>query len=193
MNAKRAIIAIFCASVCLVVAGTCALALGQQAPAEKPSQLVAGKLIYVAPMRDGLDQWIIDFLRRWGKYKVTSNPEGVDLVIEAANPENQLRLETRGGTAQPKGADRPHLPNSKGKSDELPPMSISIIDWVTNQPVWYADILNRKQKSDEAAPPAGPQTKIFARAMTSDQLAQKVVAKVKEYEEALEKSDSAKK
>jgi hypothetical protein len=168
------------------------MALSQQAPAEKPNELVVAKLIYVASMPNGLDQWIIDFLRRWGKYKVTSNPEGVDLVIEAANPEQELRLETRGGTAQPKGADRPHLPNSKAKSDELPPISISVIDWVTSQPVWQADILTRKPKKNEAAPPAGPQTKIFARTMTSDQLAQKVVAKLREYEEGLEKPAAGK-
>jgi hypothetical protein len=84
------------------------------------------------------------------------------------------------------------LPGSKGKHDELPAISISVIDWVTNQPVWHADILDRKQKKDEADLPAGPQTKIFARAMTSDQLAQKVTAKLKEYEEELEKSAGAK-
>jgi hypothetical protein len=187
MNARREIPRILCSSVGLVLVGICALALGQQAPAEKPNQLVAGKLIYVAPMPDGLDQWIIDFLRRWGKYKVTSEAEGVDLVIQATNPEKELQLETRAGTAQPRGADRPPSPIHR-KHDDLPAVSISVIDWVTNQPVWYADILNRKQKSDEAAPPAGPRTKIFARAMTSDQLAQKVVAKLKEYEEGLDKS-----
>jgi len=192
MSPKREMPRVLWSWVGLVVVGICALALGQQAPVEKPNQLVVGKLIYVAPMPDGLDQWIMDFLRRWGKYKVTSDPEGVDLVIQADNPEKKLQLETRAGTAQPRGADRPPSPIHR-KHDELPAASISVIDWVTNQPVWYADILNRKQKSDEAAPPAGPQTKIFARAMTSDQLAQKVVAKVKEYEEALEKSDSAKK
>jgi hypothetical protein len=164
------------------------LALGQQAPAEKPNELVVGKLIYVASMPNGLDQWIIDSLRRWGKYKVTSNAEGVDLVIQAVNSQKELRLETRAGTAQPKGADRPHLPGSKSKSDELPPLSISVTDWVTSQTVWQADILDRKQKKDETAPAAGPLTKIYARSMTSDQLAQKVVAKLREYEEGLEKS-----
>jgi hypothetical protein len=109
------------------------------------------------------------------------------LVIRATNPEKELQLETRAGTAQPRGADRPPSPLHR-KHDELPAGSISVIDWVSSQPVWYADVLNRKQKSDEATPPAGPRTKIFARAMTSDQLAQKVVAKLKEYEEGLEKS-----
>ena len=192
MNGKSELPGILCSFVCLVVVATCAMALGQQAPAAKPNELVVGKLIYVASMPDGLDQWIIDFLRHWGKYKVTSNPEGVDLVIQAANPQKELRLETRAGTAEPRGAGRPPLPMSKGKRDELPAISISVIDWVTSQPVWQADILDRKQKKDEATPPAGPQTKIFARAMTSDQLAQKVVAKLREYEEGLEKSAAGK-
>jgi len=190
MNRKKEMPAILCTSICLLIA-TCATARGQQAPSEKPNELVAGKLIYVDSMPDGLDQWIVDFLRRWGKYKVTSNPEGVDLVIQAVNPESELRLETRGGTAEPKGADRPHLPISK-KNSELPATSISVINWVSNQPVWQADILKRKQKKDEADPPSGPQTKIFARDMTADQIAAKVVAKLKEYEEGLEKSGGGK-
>ena len=191
MNKKREIPGILCSSVCLLVVSTCAMARGQQAPAEKPNELVVGKMIYVEPMPDGLDQWIIDFLRRWGKYKITSNPEGVDLVIEAVKPEKELQLETRAGTAQPKGSDRPHLPISR-KHTDLPTTSISVINWVSSQPVWQADILNRKQKKDEADLPAGPQTKIFARALTSDQIAQKVVAKLKEYEEGLEKPAAGK-
>jgi hypothetical protein len=188
MNTKRETIGILCASVCLVVVGTCALGSGQQAPAEKPNELVVGKLIYVASMPNGLDQWIIDDLRRWGKYQVTSNAEGVDLAMQAVNPQKELELETRAGTAQPKGADRPHLPHSKSKDDEVPPLSISVTGWVTSQTVWQANILDRKQKKDEAAPAAGSLTKIFARSMTSEQLAQKVVAKLREYEEGLEKS-----
>jgi hypothetical protein len=192
MNAKRGIAGILCSSVCLVVVWTCALALGQQAPAEKPNQLVKGKLIYVAPMSDGLDQWLIDFLRRWGKYKVTNNPEGVDLVIQAENPDKDLRLQTRAGTAEPRGADRPPLPFPRRKHGDLPAISISVVDWVTGQSVWEADILNRNPKKDEAAPPAGPQTQIFARSMTSDQLAQKVIAKLRKYEEELEKPAAGK-
>jgi hypothetical protein len=187
MNANKMKLAILRAWLCLTLAGIGALAQEQPPPAAKQNALVSAKLIYVAPMDNGLDQWMSDLLQHWGKYKVTSNPEGVDLVIQAVKPEKELQLETRAGTAQPKGADRPHLPNSKAKSDEVPPLSISVIEWVTNQPVWSADIMDRKQKKDEADLPAGPQTKIFARGMTSDQLAQKVVAKLKEYEEGLEK------
>jgi len=187
MNANRETLGILFSSLCLVVVGTCALALGQQAPAEKPNQLVAGKLIYVAPMPEGLDQWIIDFLRHWGKYKITNNPEGVDLVIEAANPQKDLRLETRGGTAEPRGAERPPMPFPRRKHDELPATSITVFNWVTSQTVWQADILDRNPKKNEATPPAGPQTKIFARSMTADQIAQKIVAMLRRYEEGLEK------
>lgn len=190
MNTKTGTPAIMCTAICLLTM-ICAIARGQQTPAEKPNQLVAGKLIYVEPMADGLDQWIVDFLRRWGKYKLTNNPEGVDLVIQAVNPDKDLRLEDRGGTAEPKGSDRPHLPGSK-KRNELPATSISVINWVSSQVVWQADILNRKQKKDEAEPPLGPQTKIFARDMTSDQIAAKVVEKLKEYELGLEKPGGGK-
>jgi hypothetical protein len=192
MMRRAKILGVLSSSVCLLLAGICVLALGQQAPAEKPNELVAGKLIYVDSMPDGLDQWLVDFLRRWGKYKITSNAEGVDLVIEAVNPEKDLQLETRGGTAQPKGSDRPHLPMSRGKH-RLPVTSISVIQWVSSQPVWYADILDRKPKKDETDLPAGPKTKIFAHAMTSDQIAQRIVAKLREYEEGLEKSGGGKK
>jgi hypothetical protein len=203
MNAKRVIAGIVYLSVCLVVAGTCAWALGQQAPGqqapgqqalpEKPNQLVAGKYIYVAPMSDGLDQWIIDFLRRWGKYTVTSNPEGVDLVIQTTDPQKDLRLETLGGTAEPRGAQRPPFPIPRHKHDELPATSVWVVNWVTNQTVWQADILNRNPKKDETTPPAGPQAKIFARSMTSDQLAQKIVALLRRYEEGLETPAAEKK
>ena len=189
---NRIIAAILCSSVWLVVAGTGVSARGQQASAEKPNQLVAGKLIYVEPMKDGLDQWIVDFLRRWGKYKISSNPEGVDLVIQAGSKDKDLQLEDRGGTAEPKGADRPRLPISR-KHGDLPATSISVVNWVSSQTVWQADIVNRKQKKDEADSPAGPKTQVFARDMTSDQIAAKVVAKLKEYEMGLEKSDSGKK
>jgi hypothetical protein len=192
MNTKRETIGILCSSVCLAVVAICAAGLGQQAPAKKPNELLVGKLIYVASMPDGLDQWIIDFLRRWGKYKVTSNPEGVDLVIQATTPEKELRLETRAGTAEPRGAEEPRLPFPRRKRDQLPADSISVVDWVTNQTVWQADILDRNPKKNEATP-SGPQTKIFARGMTSDQLAQKIVAMLRKYEEGLENSPAGKK
>ena len=191
MNRTNEFSAILFFAACLIALGPYATARGQQAPAAKPNELVAGKLIYVESMQDGLDQWIIDFLRRWGKYKVTTNPEGVDLVIQAVNPKKDLQLETRGGTAEPKGSDRPHLPTSK-KHSELPATSVEVVNWVSSQTVWQADILNRKPKKDEADVPAGPQTKIFARDMTSDQIAAKVVDKLKEYEQGLEKPSGAK-
>jgi hypothetical protein len=83
------------------------------------------------------------------------------------------------------------LPLSK-KHTELPATSVAVVNWISSQTVWQADILNRKPKKDEADVPAGPQTKIFARDMTSDQIAAKVVDKLKEYEQGLEKPSGAK-
>ena len=115
MNATREIPGILWSSVCLVMVGIFASALAQKAPSEKPNELVVGKLIYVAPMPDGLDQWIIDFLRRWGKYKVTSNPEGVDLVIQATNPEKDSGLR-RGGNRPATRRRPPALPHPEEKT-----------------------------------------------------------------------------
>lgn len=189
---NRIVTIILCSSIWLVALGACAMAQGQQAPAEKPNALLTGKLIYVEPMADGLDQWIIDFLRRWGKYKITNNPEGVDLVVQSVNPDKELQLESRGGTAEPKGADRPPLP-IKRKHGELPATSVSVVNWVSSQTVWQADILNRKPKNNEVDAPAGPKTQIFARSMTSDQIAQRVVEKLKAYEQGLEQAGGGKK
>ena len=65
MNATREIPGILWMPAGSLLVGICALALGQQTPSEKPNELVVGKLVYVAPMPDDLDQWIIDFLRHW--------------------------------------------------------------------------------------------------------------------------------
>jgi hypothetical protein len=163
----------------------------QQAPAKKANELVGGKLIYVAPMPDNLDQWILDFLHRWGKYKTTSNPEGVDLLMKGYTVEKETEWEMRGGVPQPREERRRFPVPGKGRK-ELPVISISVIDWVTNQPLWRADVLNRKQKKDEADPPLGPHTQIFARDLTPDQLAQKLTARLREYVSELEKTAGSK-
>jgi hypothetical protein len=164
----------------------------QQASPKKPNELVAGKLVYVAPMPANLDQWILDFLRRWGKYKVTGDPEGVDMVVKAYNPEKEMQLEMRGGVPQPRGEPRKlPVPIPRKQREELPAVSISVIDWVTNESLWHADILDRKQKKDEPDPPPGPHTKIFGRGMTPDQLAQKITTRLREYVTQLEQAQTS--
>jgi hypothetical protein len=185
----RRLLCFFC---CLLAALPGLAAVAQQAPAAQPNGLVTGKLIYVAPMPNDLDLWIIASLRRWGKYKITGNPEGVDLVIEAEKANSELKLETRAGVAQPKGADRPHLPSSKSKTDNGLPGTIDVTNWVSGESVWHSDILDRKPKKSETSLPPGPKTKIFAHDSTAEQLAETIVAKLKEYEEGLEKSTGGK-
>jgi hypothetical protein len=183
---------LFCIFCCLLPALLGLSALAQQSPAAQPSALVTGKLIYVAPMPNDFDLWIIASLRRWGKYKITSNPEGVDLVIEADKPDAKLRLETLGGTAEPRGANRPHYPIPRSKKDKGLPTTIDVTNWVSGESVWHSDVLDRKPKKGETSLPPGPKTKIFAHDATADQLAETIVAKLKEYEAGLEKSTGGK-
>ena len=77
-------------------------AAGPQAPAKRANPLVAGKLIAVEPMPGNLDKWILDDLRAWGKYKLTGDPEGASLVMEARAPEKPPEYEVRGGIPQPR-------------------------------------------------------------------------------------------
>jgi len=180
----------FCGVLILAVAPV----FGQQTTPKKPNELLAGKLIYVAPMPDNLDQWLSDFLRRWGKYKVTGNPEGVDMVLQAVNPaEKEAEWEKRGGVVQPKGqGSRLPAPIPRRERQEVPVVSINVIDWVTSERIWHAEVLNRKQKKDEPDPPAGPETTIFARGMTPDQIAMKVTRILQAYVAELEKTGGAK-
>ncbi len=163
----------------------------QQPAAKKPNELLVGKLVFVAPMSNGLDSWIQDFIRRWGVYKLTTNPEGVDLVIQAYHPEKDQQFEMRNGIPQPKGAGEDRrwpLPGKKKGKKEVPVATVSVIDWVTNQPLWQADILDRRPKKDETEPPAGPDTEVYARGLTSDQLAQRLMSKLRAYVEQLQKT-----
>ncbi len=163
----------------------------QEAPSRRPNELLVGKLIYVAPMPGGMDGWITDGLRRWGKYQVTGNSEGVDLVLKSYKPEKETEWVKHNGIPVPKGEDR-RTPLSKKKREDLPAVAFSVVDWVSDEPVWQADILDRKQKKDEPDPPAGPHTQIFARDMTPDQIAQRVTMKLREYVTQLEKGGETK-
>lgn len=105
---------------------------GEQGAAARPNELVTGKLVYVAPMPANLDQWILEFLRRWGKYKVTSDPEGVDLVIQAREPEKDSGYKLPEGIPQPRRkGGRP----SSSRHEEYDPsvVAISVTDWVTRE------------------------------------------------------------
>jgi hypothetical protein len=157
----------------------------------RPNELLAGKLIYVDHMPQNLDQWIIDDLRLWGRYKRTANSEGVDLVIEARVPEQSTEYEMRGGIPRPRrgktegsggSAECPRL-----KPSDPPPVTISVVDWATGERLWYAHLLNKKFKKEENAEmPAGPHTDIYTRGLTPDQVAMKAVTKLRQYVAQLE-------
>jgi hypothetical protein len=156
-----------------------ATVIGAQTP--KPNKLVWGKIVYVAPMPANLDQWVIEDLRNWGKYHVTANPEGVDLVISAVEPEEETRYSLKKGVPQPK-KERPGPPA----------LSISVLDWVTNQTLWHVQLINRKPKKDEPESPPGPHTSLLIRGLPPEQIAETLTRKLRQYVQQLERTESSK-
>jgi hypothetical protein len=163
------------------------LAAGQEA--KKPNPLVTAKLVAVEPMPGDIDKWILDDLRTWGRYKVTGQSEGASLVIEAKSLEKPPDYETRGGIPQPRRRDDPA---ARRKRSDSPLSTITVTDWVTGETLWSAHLLNRKPKKDEPPSPAGPNTNIFIRDMTPDQIAQRVTARLREYVGQLEQREGSK-
>ena len=136
MDTTRERPCIFWFSVGLVVVGVCALALGQQAPAEKPNELVVGKLIYVASMPMVSTSGSSTSCGAGENTKLPGS-EGVDLVIQATNPEKELRLKFGGD--RPAARCRPAaVAYPEGKTRRNPRNLDQPVDWVTNQPVWHA-------------------------------------------------------
>lgn len=146
------------------------------APQAAPNRLTSGKIIYIAPMPDNLDQWITQDIKAWGKYHVTVNPEGADLEMRAHVPEKDPRFRMRNGVP---------IPAKEPKGPAAP--SIDVVDWVTSKIVWSADILNRKPKRDEAEPAPAAHVQIFARGLAPDQLGMKIARAFRAYVEQQEK------
>jgi hypothetical protein len=137
----------------------------------RPNELVAGKLVFVEEMPDNLDAWIADGLRRWGKYHVTANQEGADLVIEAEEGKRKFpgpRLGTPGTVP---------LPHRNHKN--LPVASISVVDWVTNTPLFTADFVNMHggNKHD----PASSHITVRAAGYSAQQIATRFISQLQEY------------
>ena len=152
--------------------------LAQEPAEEQPNELVAGRLIYVNRMPGELDRWIVDFLRRWGKYTVTGDPEGVDLVWDAhrAGTEVRYRLDRRRGLPTPERRD------DGGRNA----ISLTITDWVAGEPLWHVALSSKKRKKKDPLPPAGPRTKVFTRKLSTEQLADRIVERLREYVKQLE-------
>src|SRR6266542_6242127 len=85
--------------------------------AKVANRLVTAKLIAITSMPDSLDRWLVDDLRAWGRYKVTIDPEGADLVIRSYDPEKDPEYRMRRGIPQPK----------REKHQPPPVLSITIV------------------------------------------------------------------
>jgi hypothetical protein len=138
------------------------------------NKLVAGKIIYVAQMPGQLDQWIIQDLKAWGKYQVSGNSEGVDLVLQATTPPKRPHYTTS-----------EHIPIRRPKNRGPHVLSLTVVNWVTGDKLWQARILNRSRKKDESSA-VGPETEIDARNMKPDQVAERCVALLRQYVDQLE-------
>jgi hypothetical protein len=151
----------------------------QESPASPgTNRLLTGKLLYLDPgdRRTPLQNWLADNLRAWGRYKQTSSPEGVDLVVqvEKTNSEPQLKA-NREGVPQPKN-------ERKGPAGGV--AAIVVTDWVTGEVLWRADLLNRKGNNDE--PKLGPETEIYAKGLGYDEVAAIAIRRLRKYVSQLE-------
>jgi hypothetical protein len=153
-----------------------ALVQAQKAPAptKAANKLVTGKIIYVAPMPGQLDQWIIQDMRAWGKYQVSGNSEGVDLVLEAQVPPKN-----------PQYTQSERMPIRHHTNQEPRVLSLAVVNWVTGQRLWEAKVLNRRAKKG-TNPPLGPETEIDARNLKPDQLAERCVTLLRKYVDQLQ-------
>jgi len=151
----------------------CLAAQNMQAAHPAPNRLITARIAYVAHMPDNLDQWLIEDLRAWGKYQITENSQGVDLVIRAQKPQEKPHYVFRNGQVQRRPTKKP------------PVLSVAVVDWVTGAKLWQANILNESPKKNQTPPP-GPETKIYARHMTPDQIAQRCATLLRIYVQHLE-------
>jgi hypothetical protein len=163
-----------------LVALILSLLAGAQSPASKPNKLVSGKIVYVAPMPDSLDQWVAEDLRSWGKYRVTANPEGVDLMVSGIEPDNETKYGLKKGIPQPK-KQRPGPPV----------LSMKVVDWVSNQILWDVQLLDRKPKDEPESPP-GPHTSLLVHGLKPEEIAQTVTRMLRQYVEQLERAEGSK-
>lgn len=173
-------------SLAVVVVGLCVDSVpvrGQeksQGAAKEPNKLLTARLICVTPMIDGLDRWITEDLQAWGRYRVTQDPEGADLVISAYKPEKAPQYVLRqGDVPQPK----------KVRHEPPPAVQVTVIDWVRNEALWQADVIDKKPKKDGPEAEPGPATQVYARGLKPDELAQKLTRKLREYVAGLEKNN----
>jgi hypothetical protein len=176
--------------VSLAAAGLLAAQDPQSKPAKpKPEEnkLVSGKLIYVGPMPGGIDQWLIQDLKDWGRYKTTRNPEGVDLELKSYRPSPKRGERERRPVVLVPGPERPRR---EKRREEGPSVAvIDVTNWVTGDVLWSADIVDKKPKKNEE-PATARTTRIFAHGMSSEQLAATITRALRAYVERIASGDA---
>ena len=163
--------------VTVVLAATAGMAPAQEAaPAKKLNRLLTAKMIAVTPMPGEFDRWITQDLKAWNRYDVSSEAEGSDLIVRGEKPERQVEFKQHEGVPQPK-REKP----GPGV------LSITVIDWVADQPLWHATIRDKKPEKDKDTVP-GPDVEIDAHGLNPMELAAVITRQFRLYVEQLEKS-----
>ncbi len=178
----------FAAIAGLSLAGLCLNVRSQEDPSRQAhtlpvavNRLISAKLIAVTPMPDDLDKWIIENLRAWGKYRVTGDPEGVDLVMSASSEDKSPEYKTKRGVVRPK------------KEKKHPPvLAVTVEDWASKGTLWQAELLNEKPGAAESDSSAGPDIILAARGLSTEQLGAQLARKFREYVSGLEKTETGK-
>ncbi len=173
-------------NLALITIAACGLLAAQETPkaAAANNRLVTGKLMYVGQMPEGLANWIMQDLKDWGRYKPTVNSEGVDLVMKSYTPRKYTQYKEHHGIPMPKEIHRK-------KGHEKPPVAtIVVTNWITGDPLWSADIVDRKPKKDEDDAKPGDSVKIYARGMSNEELASRITDALRAYVEHLAPSNA---
>ena len=164
--------------IALMLVGWVAAEAAQEAgPAKRPNRLLTARLIAVTPMPGEFDRWITQDLKAWNRYSVSTDAEGADLVIRGDKPEKPIEFRQHEG-----------LPAPKRERPGPAVLSITVIDWVANQPVWHATILDKKGTKEQEEPPPGSQVEIYARGIKSEELAAVIIREFRRYVEQLEET-----
>ena len=110
--------------------------------AQSPTPLGSYKRIYVAPMPDGMDEFLVAELVKWGKVTVVTDREKADAIMTAGMEGNVVEVESTGSTVVPKETKAKQEHRKGGRSSQsiydINTGAIRLIDPKIGAVVWAA-------------------------------------------------------
>jgi hypothetical protein len=98
--------------------------------------------------------------------------------MEALKPETRMEFEMKHGVPQPKSVE-------KRRGPKRIMYTIVVTDWVTGRRVWEAYILDRKEKNGRRETNTGSRSEVYAKGLSSQQLAEAILRALRSYVEQL--------